>query len=280
MKNNNLLEVTKGIYREWFIDYNFPDDNKKPYKQNGGKFYQKDMDQIPINWEIKTLNEISKDIVCGKTPSTKKEEYYSTNMNDTKFITIPDMHNNVFVVKTERYLSEEGINSQKKKIVPPNSICVSCIATSGLSVLTMDYAQTNQQINSIIPKNYVSSYYIYLTMQNMSEYIEMLGSGGSTTNNLNKTQFSKIKIIVPETNILTQFHNIVEPIFIKIKENQIEIETLTKLRDTILPKLMSGEIDISGINFDLKLIYINHIYTRETFSSFFFVILIYKEEKT
>jgi len=86
----------------------------------------------------------------------------------------------------------------------------------------------------------------------MSEYIEMLGSGGSTTNNLNKTQFSKIKILVPEAKILSQFHEIVEPLFMKIKENQIEIENLTKLRDTLLPKLMSGEIDVSDINFDLK----------------------------
>ena len=251
MKNNNLLGISKVIYRRWFVDYNFPDDNNKPYKINGGKFYQKDMEQIPTNWEIKTLNQISKDIVCGKTPSTKKEEYYSENIDDTKFITIPDMHNNVFVVKTDRYLSEKGKNSQKKKTIPPNSICVSCIATSGLSILTMDYAQTNQQINSIIPKEDVSSYYVYLTMQNMSEYIEMLGSGGSTTNNLNKTQFSKIKILVPEAKILSQFHEIVEPLFMKIKENQIEIENLTKLRDTLLPKLMSGDIDVSDINFDL-----------------------------
>jgi len=249
--NNNLLGISKVIYRRWFVDYNFPDDNNKPYKINGGKFYQKDMEQIPTNWEIKTLNQISKDIVCGKTPSTKKEEYYSENIDDTKFITIPDMHNNVFVVKTDRYLSEKGKNSQKKKTIPPNSICVSCIATSGLSILTMDYAQTNQQINSIIPKEDVSSYYVYLTMQNMSEYIEMLGSGGSTTNNLNKTQFSKIKILVPEAKILSQFHEIVEPLFMKIKENQIEIENLTKLRDTLLPKLMSGDIDVSDINFDL-----------------------------
>jgi len=270
LKNNNLLGISKVIYRRWFVDYNFPDDNNKPYKINGGKFYQKDMEQIPTNWEIKTLNQISKDIVCGKTPSTKKEEYYSENIDDTKFITIPDMHNNVFVVKTDRYLSEKGKNSQKKKTIPPNSICVSCIATSGLSILTMDYAQTNQQINSIIPKEDVSSYYVYLTMQNMSEYIEMLGSGGSTTNNLNKTQFSKIKILVPEAKILSQFHEIVEPLFMKIKENQIEIENLTKLRDTLLPKLMSGDIDVSDINFD----FYNHTipnYTHILYICNFFV---------
>ena len=171
--------------------------------------------------------------------------------DEMPFITIPDMHNNVFVINTERKLSIEGIKTQPKKTLPENSVCVSCIATAGLVSLTFEKSQTNQQINSIICKEEISPYFMYLYLEELSEYIKLLGSGGSTTLNLNKNEFSKIKIAIPPKNDMYAFHSLIKPIFEKIKYNQLEIIELQKLRDTLLPKLMSGEIDVSEINCDL-----------------------------
>lgn len=168
------------------------------------------------------------------------------------FITIPDMHNNVFVIETERKLSEKGIKSQINKILPKNSVCVSCIATAGLVSLTFEESQTNQQINSIICKDGISSFFMYLYLCELSEYIKILGSGGSTTLNLNKKEFSKIKIAIPDNKEMITFDEIIRPIFEKIKINQLEIIKLSNLRDTLLPKLMSGEIDVSKVNCDLN----------------------------
>ena len=84
-------------------------------------------------------------------------------------------------------------------------------------------------------------------MLTLSKYIQILGSSGSTTINLNKQQFSKIKIIVPNKEIIKEFTHIVKPLFYQIKENQIEIQKLSDLRDNLLPKLMSGEIDVSKV---------------------------------
>ena len=165
------------------------------------------------------------------------------------FITIPDMHNNVFVITTERKLSEIGIKSQIKKTLPKNSVCVSCIATAGLVSLTYEKSQTNQQINSIICAEDISPYFIYLYIEEMSEYIKLLGSGGSTTLNLNKNEFSKIKLVIPPKKTMDKFHNYIKSLFEEIKSNQLEIIKLTKLRDALLPKLMSGEIDVSKINY-------------------------------
>lgn len=195
------------------------------------------------NWEIIELKDFAKGIVCGKTPSTKKTENYGGSY---PFITIPDMHNQTFIISTERYLSNEGSNSQIKKLLPKNSVCVSCIATVGLVSLTTEKSHTNQQINSIICEN-ESQYFLYLKMLTLSKYMEMLGSSGSTTLNLNTGQFSKIKIIVPPAKIIKEFSKIVKPIFRKIRENQREIEKLNDLRDILLPKLMSGEIDVSKV---------------------------------
>ena len=89
---------------------------------------------MPSNWNYGTIEDLASEIVCGKTPSTKKKEYYG---EDIPFITIPDMHNSVYTVKTERYLSLLGADSQSKKMLPKNSICVSCIGTVSYTHLTL-----------------------------------------------------------------------------------------------------------------------------------------------
>ena len=246
--NKNLIAIAKAKFRYSFINY-------EDYE---GEFKDTDYGVIPETFEVYSLNEMSKNIVCGKTPSTKVESNYGDEM---PFITIPDMHNNVFVINTERRLSLEGIKTQPKKTLPANSVCVSCIATAGLVSLTFEESQTNQQINSIICKDNICPYFMYLYLEELSEYIKLLGSGGSTTLNLNKNEFSKIKVAIPPQEDMDKFHSFVNPIFEKIKYNQLEIIELQNLRDTLLPKLMSGEIDVSKINCDLYfLLYLYLIY--------------------
>lgn len=167
---------------------------------------------------------------------------------NTPFITIPDMHGCVYNVSTERYLSSAGVASQPKKTLPPNTVCVSCIGTAGLVTLVSEKSQSNQQINSIVPKEGISVYYIYLLMQTLSETINKLGQSGSTIVNLNKTQFAKIPVTIPSEQVLCNFDTLCKPLFEMILSNQKENIKLTNLRDTLLPKLMSGELDVSGID--------------------------------
>lgn len=232
--NKNLENILKNLYNHWFVTL-------KHF--NSEEIIDTKLGKMLSNWKIKELKDFSEDIVCGKTPLTKNSENYGGKI---PFVTIPDMHNNIFVIDTERYLSEKGSNSQIKKLLPENSVCVSCIATVGLASLTTEKSHTNQQINTIVCNN-ESQYFLYLKMLTLSKYIEMLGSSGSTTLNLNKKQFSKIKIIVPSEKVIKEFTKTVKPIFNKIKENQLEIKKLNNLRDILLPKLMSGELDISDI---------------------------------
>ena len=225
--NNNLEQQAMAIFKHWLIDY-------EPF-----------VNHISTRWEPGTIKDLSKEIICGKTPSTKKAEYYGS---DVPFITIPDMHNKVFSIKTARYLSAEGASSQIKKMLPNNTICVSCIGTAGLVTITSENSQTNQQINSIIPKDKISPYYIYLLMKTLSNKINKLGQSGSTIVNLNKEQFSKIKINIPDDISMNHFHKIISPLFNSILNNQKENLYLSNLRDTLLPKLLSGELDVSHID--------------------------------
>ena len=225
--NKNLEQQAQAIYRSWFVNYE-PFDGTKP-----------------DDWSDGTIDDLGTEIICGKTPSTKKSEYYGGN---TPFITIPDMHGCVYIVSTERYLSDAGVASQPKKTLPPNTVCVSCIGTAGLVTLVSEESQSNQQINSIIPKEGISVYYIYLLMQTLAETINKLGQSGSTIVNLNKTQFGKIQVMIPSKRVLQDFDSLCRPLFDTILSNQKENINLSELRDTLLPKLMSGELDLSDID--------------------------------
>lgn len=225
--NNNLEQQAQAIFKSWFIDFD-PFDGIRP-----------------SDWIIGTIDNLGSEIICGKTPSTKKKEYYGSDM---PFITIPDMHGCVYNVVTEKYLSIAGIASQSKKTLPPNSVCVSCIGTAGLVTLVSEKSQSNQQINAITPKEGISPYYVYLLMKTLSKIINKLGQSGSTIVNLNKKQFSKIQVIIPSRSILCNFDILCNPLFEMILSNQRENIRLVNLRDILLNKLMKGELDVSNIN--------------------------------
>ncbi len=227
MLNKNLEQQAQAIFKAWFVDF-------EPFNE-----------EMPSDWIIGTVDDLGTEIICGKTPPTKKKEYYGGN---TPFITIPDMHGCIYNVSTERYLSAAGVALQPKKTLPPNTVCVSCIGTAGLVNLVSEKSQSNQQINSIVPKEGISAYYIYLLMQTLSETINKLGQSGSTIVNLNKTQFSKIQVAIPSEQVLCNFDTLCKPLFEMILSNQKENIELANLRDALLPKLMSGELDVSDID--------------------------------
>ena len=164
LENKTLEAMAETLFRQWFIE------------------------EAKEDWEEKPLSFYGK-IVCGKTPPKKESKYFG---GETPFIKIPDMHNKTFVINSEDSLTKEGVLYQKEKILPPFSIIVSCIATVGLVVLNAKEAQTNQQINSIIPYEEEYRYFLYLHLMNMYDDLNAMASGGTATLNLNTSNFSKI----------------------------------------------------------------------------------------
>ncbi|SUB26646.1 restriction endonuclease subunit S [Avibacterium gallinarum] len=206
------------------------------------EFVETEMGEVPRGWEVKQVKDMGK-IICGKTPSKKKEEFYG---NDIPFIKIPDMHNNTFIIKTTDNLSLLGANNQKTKFIEKGSICISCIATVGLVSITSERSQTNQQINSIVPNSEIFTEYLYLyfSQDTMNKKLKDLASGGSATLNLNTTAFSNITLLIPNNNLIEFFHKKVQPLFDKILSNKKESISLSDTRDELLPKLLSGDIEL------------------------------------
>lgn len=239
--NRTLEAVGHALFKQWFVDFEFPNEKGRPYKSSGGKMIESELGEIPEGWKVKELTECG-EIVCGKTPPTSDKDNYGEGVS---FITIPDMRGQVFVTTTERKLSFKGAKTQEKKELPELSVCVSCIATPGLVGLTSERSHTNQQINSIICNGKTSPYFMYLSMLKMSEQIKQLGLGGTATLNLNTGDFSKIKITCPSENYMKVFHSMITPIFNKLLFNINEINSLSIIRDSLLPRLMSGRIRVN-----------------------------------
>ncbi len=191
------------------------------------------------NVVYKKIADIAKKIITGKTPSTSNNQFWNGNI---PFITIPDMHNQVFTIETERYITKLGA----KSLIPKNSISVSCIATIGLVSISTEESQTNQQINSIIIDKDYDLYYLYEYLSEQADFMKSI-AGGSTTYNINKNMFENMEVPYLSNDEMIKFNNHVSSIFEKILENEKENKALEQLRDTLLPKLMNGEMELENV---------------------------------
>lgn len=225
-----LEEAARRLYKEWFVDLRFP-----------GHENTKIVDGVPEGWNECTVENFGT-VITGKTPPTSNKEYYTNGK--VPFVTIPDMHNVVYPLKTEKRLTIEGAQTQKNKYIPPNSVMISCIGTVGLVSIATEVCQTNQQINSIILNNEDDLYFFYESMLRMKDLLDGLGSSGATMTNVNKSKLEKLIIISPSKDIVKQYNDVCKPLFESALNLSRKNVYLKNMREALLPKLMSGEAEI------------------------------------
>lgn len=247
IKNINLLSIADAIYKKEFQNFD-------SYSED--ELITSDFGLIPKNWCYKTLDEIS-DVAIGKTPP-RKETWWFSEQEGVKWVSIKDLGNSgTYIFETSEYLTKEAIEKFNVKLIPKDTVILSFKLTVGRIGITTEEMVTNEAIahfklteNSVITKEYL---YLYLKNFNYEE----LGSTSSIAKAINSKIVKKIPILIPN-NKINEFKDLFENIFDKIKSNQLEINKLTKLRNTLLPKLMSGEIDVSKINCDLGDFYLEN----------------------
>ena len=213
--NETLQQLGQALFRYYFVD-----------------------NPEPKNWKRGVICDLG-EVVTGKTPSKKNQKFFG---DEVAFLKVPDMHKTSIVIKTSDNLSLMGAESQKSKYISRWSTCVSCIATVGVVSLAGKNMQTNQQINSIIPRESYFKFFNYFLMRHKSDYIKTLASSGSATPNLNMGHFSNITVVIPDRELLKEFDARVNHLFLQMENNLQENETLMNIRDSLLLKLISGEI--------------------------------------
>jgi type I restriction enzyme S subunit len=214
--------MAMALFRKWFID---------PTK-----------DGLPEGWEECTLNDLCLKIASGGTPSTKIKEYYDGHINwySTKEL------NDGFLFESEKKITLQGLENSSAKLFPKGTIVMAIYAapTVGrLGILTNEDS-FNQAACGLVPNTEVcSTEFLYLYLKSERENLNIMASG-SAQQNLNVNKIKTYPTIKVPKNIMIRFNKIVRPIFHKIENNSYQIQTLEKLRDTLLPKLMSGELRI------------------------------------
>lgn len=251
--NQNLEAMVKQLYDYWFVQFDFPNEEGKPYKSSGGEMVwnEKLKRNMPKEWCAMTIGEVENNIITGKTPSCADEDNFG---GDIPFITIDDIRGNLFVFNSQRTLSTKGAESQTKKYLPSGSLSVSCIGTIGVMGFIAKLSQTNQQINSIVFENEHNREFVYFALKLYFENAK--AKTGNVFANMSKDEFASIKVVYSPKQILQEFHNKVVAIFDNIKNNIDEINALTKQRDELLPLLMNGQ---AMVNSDLLACILSYI---------------------
>lgn len=194
-----------------------------------------------------TLADIG-DIVGGATPSKKREEYYCAN--GIRWITPRDLSNspNKFVSHGATDITEEGFASCSVKLLPAGSVLFSSRAPIGYVAIAAAEVTTNQGFKSVVPKKEVGGAFVYCLLVRNRQRIADLGAG-TTFPEVSGSMMKSVRIALPSKQACTQFEEFARPILRQQKALESENRELGNLRDALLPKLMSGEIDVSGVTF-------------------------------
>lgn len=230
--NADLEEMAQAIFKNWFVDF-------EPFKD--GKFVDSELGMIPEGWKVGRLDEIA-DVVGGSTPSKAKPEYYT--QKGIAWLTPKDLSNHpaVYTSRGEIDITKEGYNSTSTKLMPKGTILFTSRAPIGYISIAQNDICTNQGFKSLVPKK-AGTCFLYCFLKYVTPEIENK-STGSTFKEASGSLMKSLKVIMPEQKVFEDFETIVSPLFARIESLEKESSRLSLLRDTLLPRLMSGELEV------------------------------------
>lgn len=232
--NQTLEEIARTLFKEWFVNFNYPNAD--------GNLKHSEFGEIPESWEVGTLGDIYK-TTSGGTPSRSKAEYYE---NGTIGWVKSKELNNSFIIDTEEKITENALKNSSAKLLPKHSVLIAMYgATVGEIGITTKEFTCNQAICSFLPNDNYPFSFIYNFLLHSKQ--DIIGRAvGSAQQNISQQVLLQFKLVIPPSELVQEYHRIVFPLFQKIQDNIEENESLRDLRDCLLPKLMSGEIEVNG----------------------------------
>lgn len=227
--NKTLEEMAMALYKHWFVDFG-------PFQDC--EFVESELGRIPKGWEVKKIGEVI-ETLGGGTPSTTTKEYWEDG--DILWYSPTDLtrENSLFSFDTAKKITALGLQKSSAKMFPANSLLMSSRATIGLLTINTKEACTNQGFITMLPNDKLSVYQLYFWVKDNMDLI-ISKANGSTFKEISKSNFRDLEIVVP--NSIENYIEQSKDIFEQIKNNTSENQTLIQLRDTLLPKLISGEV--------------------------------------
>ncbi len=229
--NKTLEEVAQSIFKRWFVDFEFPNEDGLPYKSSGGEMVESELGMIPKGWEVTHIYDISQ-VTMGVSPSSKT--YNEDNIGLPLLNGAADFEGKL--IKPSKFTSEP------KKICKKDDMVFGVRATIGNIVFADKEYALGRGVASVEPNNKVFREFIYYSLDNSMENL-INNASGSVFLNLKKADITDLKVCYSE-EIVEKFNNVAKVLIDKVIENDIESEMLKQNRDILLSKLMNGEIQI------------------------------------
>ncbi len=262
--NAELEAMTKLLYDYWFVQFDFPDENGKPYKSSGGKMvYNEELKrEIPLGWEVGGFADLGQ-IVGGTTPSRSKSENFIDDGSGIPWITPKDLSinsNKKFIARGERDVTQLGIKDGSLKIMPPGTILLTSRAPIGYIAITREPSTTNQGFKNIVPNSDYSMEFVFFTTQLYIPAMKQYASG-STFQEISGTVLKTIKIPLPPKKIVISFTERIKSVFGEQNNLESQNQQLAELRDWLLPMLMNGQVRVGEAEEETKVV--QHPKTKE-----------------
>lgn len=221
MINDNLEQQAQSYFQELFVDNASPE------------------------WTTGTISDLGT-VVGGSTPSKSKPEYYTES--GIAWITPKDLSINKskFVSHGENDITELGLKNSSAAIMPEGTVLFSSRAPIGYIAIAAGEVTTNQGFKSVVPKPEIGTPFVYFFLKNTLPVIEGMASG-STFKEVSGSTMKNVPAVIPDAETLAKFSDFCAPIFEQQRTLEEQNQSLAKLRDSLLPKLMSGEIDVSAV---------------------------------
>ena len=235
--------MAKQLYDYWFVQFDFPDENGRPYKSSGGKMVwnEKLKREIPENWHSDNICLIA-DILSGGTPSKQINEYW--NCGHIPFFGPTDYNGSMFQLQTADKITESGLQHCSSSLFEENTIIITARGSIGKLVIVGTPMAMNQSCYALKSKNEEYEYLYFLTIQ-LIESLKAKGSG-SVFKSIIASDIENTMLCVANKGIISLFCDKVSPIMKQIKKNTQEMIHLTKQRDELLPLLMNGQVSVNS----------------------------------
>ncbi|MCM3360366.1 restriction endonuclease subunit S [Niallia sp. MER TA 168] len=246
--NQKLEEMSQAIFKKWFVDFDFPNKNGNPYKTCGGKMIESVLGMIPEGWSIKTIDEITSLIIDhrGKTPKKLGGEWEESGF---PAISAKNIKNNRIVKKDDiKFINHDLYSKWMKDPLNEGDILMTSEAPLGeyLYLGELENFCLSQRLFGIRANpNIISPSVLYLSL-NSTRIIENIKNRatGSTVTGIRQAELRKVPIIIPPLDLQNKITELLDGCLKKVYLNEKENDKLQEIRDTLLPKLMSGEIQL------------------------------------
>ena len=240
--NARLEEMAKTLYDYWFVQFDFPDANGKPYKSSGGDmvFDETLKREIPKGWKSRNILNIA-NLLGGGTPSKSSPEYWNGNI---PFFTPTDCDNSIFILDTADKITDAGLCNSSTRLFKKHSIFMTARGSVGRSSINAVPMTMNQSCYAFQAKENVSYTFLFFLIRELIMILEVKATG-SVFNSIVSSDIETTDLVIPDEDLIMKFGSFCEPLFNQIETNLKQNHHLTQLRDFLLPMLMNGQVSVA-----------------------------------